>query len=609
MTQLLRRLWAFLMSIKFGVFLIVTLMVTMMIATQFEASTSTRAMKHYIYGSKWFDAAVFLFVVNIVVNTFRRRPWGFRHTGFLTVHAGVLTCVAGGLTSRYFAVDGSMPIEEGGMSREISLPENDLIVEAGGRTAHHATHYDLKPWETEHADLYEVPGMPYRLRVDRYYPTGAIADTLLQDPERGVPTLRLAVGVAGHEPSAAWLRVGDPEHREVAHGSVRIRVASSSEAEAIRREWKAAPASKSTSAGKLTLFWRNGASETFDVPVRPGASLNTSVPGVRVEVVQVFRAFMLAEGGAVDASDKPENPAIRFRVVRPDGREEHLAFTKFPEFRVDPPEGETWLATHGAWEPGAGGFAREIVLEHAGEGRWLPWTSWGDRGDGAALDRDETRELADAGVLLRVLEESDHGVLARVVVKESDEVRRPALLVRLVEEAEAGPARAAFLGALRRGAWERADADPSEVWLFHGESFRFETPSGPLDVHFRTRSIPLDFAIQLDDFREETYPGTSLASSYESHVTVQPSGAEPFNEKIYMNHPLKYAGYVFYQASFQRTPEGEVTILSVARDPGMTISFVGYCILVGGLLLIFFAKPYLRKLDDRRAIRSANTGG
>jgi hypothetical protein len=44
--NLLRPIWKFFTSIKFGVVLIVFLMTTMMFATQFEASTSTRAMKH-----------------------------------------------------------------------------------------------------------------------------------------------------------------------------------------------------------------------------------------------------------------------------------------------------------------------------------------------------------------------------------------------------------------------------------------------------------------------------------------------------------------------------------------------------------------------------------
>jgi hypothetical protein len=42
----------------------------------------------------------------------------------------------------------------------------------------------------------------------------------------------------------------------------------------------------------------------------------------------------------------------------------------------------------------------------------------------------------------------------------------------------------------------------------------------------------------------------------------------------------------------------------------MTISFVGYCILVVGLVLIFFVKPYFRKLDDKWAARvRMQTGG
>ena len=55
------RVWRFVTSIRFGVVLMLLLMLVMMFATQFEASTSTRAMKHFIYGSAWFDAGVALF--------------------------------------------------------------------------------------------------------------------------------------------------------------------------------------------------------------------------------------------------------------------------------------------------------------------------------------------------------------------------------------------------------------------------------------------------------------------------------------------------------------------------------------------------------------------
>lgn len=609
-----RRVWRFFTSIKFGVSLIILLMTTMMFATQFEASTSTRAMKHFIYGSKWFDIAVALFVFNIIVNTLRRRPYRFRHAGFLTVHAGVLIIVAGGLLTRYRGIDGSMPIPEGDTARAISLPESDLVVEAGNRVTTHLTTYDVTPWEIEHDDLYSVPGTPYRLRVDRYFPTGAVADTLRDDPEHGAPTLRLAVGLAGQDPEAAWLRVGDPKHAEFAHGPLNIRLAGAAEAESLRAVWSSARPPMAA-AGRLRLLWRDGQNETLELPDEPGRLVPTSHRGVKVEVVRVFRAFVLSDGGAVDASDKPENPAVRFRIVgSPAGREEHLAFTLFPEFQVEPPDGETWLVRGGEWTPSAAAASeRQLAIVHEGEGRWVPWSSWHDPTDGTPLSRDETRTLDGGRLSLRVLEEAERGVLSHVVVQTSKEVQNPVLLVRLVEKGKSDeastPRRATFVDALRwRPSVRRADVDPNEVWLFHGETFRFETPDGPIDVAYRTRSIPLAFGIQLEDFREEQYPGIAMAASFESDVMIHPPEGEPFRYNIHMNHPLKYAGYVFYQASFQRNPEREVTILSVARDPGMLLSFVGYCVLVAGLLLIFFVKPYLRKLDDRMA-RARNTGG
>jgi hypothetical protein len=188
---------------------------------------------------------------------------------------------------------------------------------------------------------------------------------------------------------------------------------------------------------------------------------------------------------------------------------------------------------------------------------------------------------------------------------------RPVLRVHLVEAVGSAPLHLASLFDFLRGrrATKLADCDPNRAWLFHGTRFDFDTPQGPVRVGYEGRTVPLDFAIRLEDFREETYPGVTLAASYESRVVVQPDAGEEFPVRIYMNHPLKHAGYTFYQASFQRTAEGgEITVLSVARDPGMRVSFVGYCILVAGLLLIFFVKPWFVRLDDRRARRRVAAG-
>jgi hypothetical protein len=611
-SSFLRRLVHFLLTIKFGVVLMIFLMLVMMFATQFEASFGTRAMKSLIYGSFWFDAGVFLFVVNIVVNTWRRRPYRFRHVGFLTVHVGVLTIVTGGLCTRWFGIDGTMPIAEGASNRAISLPDNDLVIEAAGQVTRHHAHYELKPWVEEHRDFYEVPGTPYQIFVDRYFPTGAVVDTVMNDSPEPNPMIELALGASGAEPQSAWLAARDPERSSLSAGAARARFVEPTALPAIREEWAAAGEHAAPiRAGELRLFWSNGRSEPIDVPVVVRGPLPTSRPEVHLEIVQVFRSFVLTGDSYADATDKPPNPAIHFRVHKPDGLESHFSFAAFPDFRADPPEGEQWIVSHAEWQPDEdalhdhGHFAEVAIVEEA-PGRFTTWTEWQDPLDGTPLAIGETRVFDKQGVLLRILDAADRGRLTQEVRRVSDEVMRPVLRVHLVEVAESAPLNLASVFDVLRGRRQTklADCDPNRAWLFHGTQFEFQTAHGPIRVGYEGRSVPLDFAIHLDDFREETYPGVTLAASYESHCVVKPDGGPEFPVRIYMNHPLKHSGYTFYQASFQRTPEGgEVTVLSVARDPGMRVSFVGYCILVAGLLLIFFVKPWFVRLDDRRARR------
>lgn len=96
------------------------------------------------------------------------------------------------------------------------------------------------------------------------------------------------------------------------------------------------------------------------------------------------------------------------------------------------------------------------------------------------------------------------------------------------------------------------------------------------------------FALKLDDFVMETYPGSSSPSAYESHVQVIENGKQmPY--KIYMNHVLNHGGYRFFQASFD--PDRQGTVLSVNHDYwGTLITYIGYTLLFLGMFVIFFWK-------------------
>ncbi|KFF19747.1 cytochrome c biogenesis protein CcsA [Chryseobacterium sp. JM1] len=107
-------------------------------------------------------------------------------------------------------------------------------------------------------------------------------------------------------------------------------------------------------------------------------------------------------------------------------------------------------------------------------------------------------------------------------------------------------------------------------------------------VGFGPKVYNTPFALKLDDFVMETYPGSTSPSAYESHIKIIDEGKEtPY--KIYMNHVLNHKGYRFFQSSFD--PDRMGTVLSVNHDFwGTIISYIGYGLLFLGMFVIFFWK-------------------
>lgn len=105
---------------------------------------------------------------------------------------------------------------------------------------------------------------------------------------------------------------------------------------------------------------------------------------------------------------------------------------------------------------------------------------------------------------------------------------------------------------------------------------------------FGSKVYNTPFALKLDDFVMETYPGSSSPSAYESHVQIIDDGKQtPY--KIYMNNVLNHKGYRFFQASFDQDMRG--THLSVNHDFwGTLITYIGYFFLFTAMFVVFFWK-------------------
>ena len=110
----------------------------------------------------------------------------------------------------------------------------------------------------------------------------------------------------------------------------------------------------------------------------------------------------------------------------------------------------------------------------------------------------------------------------------------------------------------------------------------------------------LPFTVKLDSFEIDYYQGTRRPAQFRSRVTVK-DAARTFSAVIEMNHELSYSGYRLFQSSYQQTKERDMTILSVSKDPGQLVVFIGYFGLVAGMLTVLAT----RITDRRRALHAA----
>lgn len=130
--------------------------------------------------------------------------------------------------------------------------------------------------------------------------------------------------------------------------------------------------------------------------------------------------------------------------------------------------------------------------------------------------------------------------------------------------------------------------DGKEYWVGLNAPLRIFLNDRAYIIVYGNRQIKLGFPIQLAEFRMGKYQGTERAATYESDVNVPQVG----RVTISMNEPLKHAGFTFYQSSFEQDERGQPTmsILSVNKDPGRWVKYLGSFLIVLGSVVLFYFK-------------------
>tara|TARA_B100001250_G_scaffold253649_1_gene218162 strand:+ start:1312 stop:4356 length:3045 start_codon:yes stop_codon:yes gene_type:complete len=145
----------------------------------------------------------------------------------------------------------------------------------------------------------------------------------------------------------------------------------------------------------------------------------------------------------------------------------------------------------------------------------------------------------------------------------------------------------------------KANGESKEVVLYGGKGYPgtdkvFAMKKLNFKLSYGSKYYTVPFSVKLRDFQLDRYPGSMSPSSYAAEVSII-DASKVYDHRIFMNNVLNYRGYRFFQSSYDEDEKG--TILSVNHDWwGTNITYIGYCLLGIGFILVFLTKKTRYKM-------------
>jgi hypothetical protein len=572
-----RQVFAFLSSLQLAVFLLISLALILATGTVIESLHDTASAGHYVYRTHWFAAFLGLLGLNVFCAGLSRYPWKRHHTGFLVVHLGILTILAGSLTTLFKGFEGQLIVPEGESRERIFLPESALYFydRDGGALEELAAEFRFNPPSPERPQGGKVLG-DLLVRVIEYLPNALMEEEVREGSDQVNPALKIQLsGVRAT--LNEWIFARDYSRQSLDLGPARV-----SFVELPRRgDLKTILANEKL---RGPVLWADGQW----IGLKGNLGKEFSVGGKSLVIKNLLPHGAVHQGRLVNLSDESNNPVALVSLREGNQEEEIKLFSKFPELKHSPSEqGAASQGMRLIWIPDAlGKMDNEMVLAKSDDGSAeFALKAAGRWGEVQALPIGEERATGWMDFKFKVSEVRSRAVIVKKYRRAS------------VPKGKEGPPPAVRIQVAR-------GSQVQDVWLGRGQSEDLNLAGKTLKVAYALKSLPLGFSVKLKDFRMGTYEGTDDPSHYESLVQVHDPGQGASGEYlIAMNEPLEKNKFKLFQASYQLNPDGSAwTVLSVAYDPGITVKYLGSIILILGILTIFyFRKAYLGAPIGKRA--------
>lgn len=144
----------------------------------------------------------------------------------------------------------------------------------------------------------------------------------------------------------------------------------------------------------------------------------------------------------------------------------------------------------------------------------------------------------------------------------------------------------------------QVDAYGKKYWVTSDAPLILDNGTDQIRFRIAQKELLLPYQIHLDRFKMDKNPGTNNPASYESFVTLLDgrTSAPGQEHHVFMNNPLKYDGFTFYQSSYFPIGQDEYgSVFSVNFDPGRPIKYFGSLLLVLGSIWHYLIRRKKRK--------------
>ena len=571
-----QRIFRYLGSLYFAIFLIGGLAIILTASTILESRLGTPAAQRFFYSAGWFDLFLGLLAVNIFASTMTRLPFRKKHTGFIVTHIGILLLLAGAFLSRLGGVEGQMVLFESEKEGSILQQKYELVVHREGSG-------------TERLRL-ETGLPPRRFTLDRIWP--GLAVKVHEVRSDAVRSARIIEGPDGAEANAAvrlhiqsgmlgfkdsfWLvekDSADPASNRVLLGPAVF------ELKRARAGAQGGGGPNEKHKAEAVIAVRGTSDEAFvDLDKTPSAGIPIGRSGLTIKNFAYYPDARVSEENKLTSiSREPRNPAVEFDLEGPGGAVQRVVyFALFPEFEALHGKAAGGLADLDVRfelpEAEGSGTSPRLLIETDG----MNWTYKSSGKNGVVAGTLEPgKEFAAGWMDFKILPEE---LVNRAKVKTS------------IEKSQQGGMLAADLAV------ENGGKELWRGWVLDGEpaALPLLPPLADIVLGVGRRTVHVPFNLTLKDFRKVDYPGTQNAMSYESDVILEdPAAKLEIHKTIKMNEPLDYKGFRIFQSSFMQDPaQGEGSVFTVAKNPGISLIYGGAIVLFTGVVLVFFVRPF-----------------